>query len=410
MVKSKIALNLYQHEYYTLVDYSLGLSYLDTSAKYKWRIKKQVRGTWKDITKEPQKTGLSVSFKFGEAVIGEQFLIEVYKETKNIFTQKNETHKMGDILVVPKSSQEPKITKVVLFNRGARDINKASYMDTLIAQAHCVGLFNQEIEFHLWEDDAKGGGHHAEINKHNKSPKTYKARVNAKGIAEVKISLAAEEKVLRQIADRYMMTGDKNEGSHHEYYITASYSGKIRGASQVNVSVKNPDDKTSNSSTSKPKPESYTPKFPATPASRTPTQQDKEGKIKAAYFVNGKNQRLVKTTVGEEVKVQIITQGMVGKHLQYRVWEHDRGKHDEIYRSPRLKIVGDIITHVSGFKITEERFQKGVDLPYGDPDENVQNYFIEVIPLDISASSKKFGVDSTKGLMEVENARGRHLW
>lgn len=38
-------------EYYTLVDYSLGLSYLDTSAKYKWRIKKQVRGTWKDITK-----------------------------------------------------------------------------------------------------------------------------------------------------------------------------------------------------------------------------------------------------------------------------------------------------------------------------------------------------------------------
>ncbi len=156
-----------------------------------------------------QKTGLSVSFKFGEAVIGEQFSIEVYKETKNIFTQKNETHKMGEILVVPKSSREPKITKVVLFNRGARDINKASYMDTLIAQAHCVGLFNQEIEFHLWEDDAKGAGHNAEINKHNKSPKPYKARVNAKGIAEVKISLAAEEKVLRQIADRYMMKEKK---------------------------------------------------------------------------------------------------------------------------------------------------------------------------------------------------------
>lgn len=108
---------------------------------------------------------------------------------------------------------------------------------------------------------------------------------------------------------------------------------------------------------------------------------------------------MVKTTVGEEVKVQIITQGMVGKHLQYRVWEYDAGNHDEIYSSPRLKVVGNIMTHVSGFKITKELFQKGVDLPYGDPDEQVQNYFIEVLPLDISVSSKKFGIDTSVGLM-----------
>ncbi|SUV53256.1 hypothetical protein [Bergeyella zoohelcum] len=380
-------------EYYTLVDYSLGLAYLDVSSKYIWRIKKKVRGMWKDITKEPPKTGISVPFKFGEAVIGAEFTIEVYKETKNIFTQKNETHKMGEIIVIPKSSKAPKITKVVLFNRGARDINKASYTDRLIARAYCVGMFNQTIDFHLWEDDAAGGGHHAGINKNNRSNRVYSAKVNRDGIAEVEISLSADQRVLRQIANRMMMSGDKDEGKYHEFYVTASYEGKILKANERNVAVENPDYKQ--------KPKEYTPKFPATPASRTPTHHDEEDKIKAAYFVNDKNQKLVKTTVGEEVKVQIITQGMVGKHLQYRVWEYDAGKHDEIYSSPRLKVVGNIMTHVSGFKITKERFQKGVDLPYGDPDEQVQNYFIEVLPLDISVSSKKFGIDTSVGLMTV---------
>ena len=88
-------------EIYTLADYSLGLAYLDTNPKYIWYIKRLYREKWIDITKKPQKTGISVPFNFGPQVVGEKFLLEVYKETKNIFTQKNEIHKMGELQVIP---------------------------------------------------------------------------------------------------------------------------------------------------------------------------------------------------------------------------------------------------------------------------------------------------------------------
>lgn len=158
--------------------------------------------------------------------MGERFLLEVFKETKNIFTQRNETHKMGEIIVIPTNSKTPKITKIVLFNKGARDFNKANYTDKLIARAYCVGMFNRTTNFHLWEDDAAGGGHNATINKNNRHNRAYPARVNVDGIAEAEISLSADQNVLKQIANRYMMRGDSNEGANHEYYVTASYSGK----------------------------------------------------------------------------------------------------------------------------------------------------------------------------------------
>ncbi|MDN3691621.1 M23 family metallopeptidase [Chryseobacterium tructae] len=242
-------------EIYTLTDYSLGLAYLDTNPKYTWYIKRLYRKEWIDITKKPQKTGLSVPFNFGPQVVGEKFLLEVYKETKNIFTQKNETHKMGELQIIPASGKVPKITKVVLFNRGAKDVNKASYTDKLVARAYCVGMFNKTINFHLWEDDAPGGGHNAEINKNNRINKAYPARVNGNGIAETEISLSADQNVMKQVANRFMMRGDTSEGAFHEFYVTASYDGKILNANQTNVDVANPDYK-------KPQPKPSTPQQP----------------------------------------------------------------------------------------------------------------------------------------------------
>lgn len=254
-------------EIYTLVNYSLGLAYLDTNPKYTWYIKRLYGKKWIDITKEPQKTGLSVPFNFGPHVVGEKFLLEVYKETKNIFTQKNETHKMGELQVIPASGKVPKITKVVLFNRGAKDVNKASYTDKLVARAYCVGMFNKTINFHLWEDDAPGGGHHAEINKNNRINKAYPARVNVNGIAEAEISLSADQNVMKQVANRFMMRGDTNEGAFHEFYVTASYDHKILGASQTNVDVANPDYKQQ-------QPKSSTPQKTNIPQPKQPQQEE----------------------------------------------------------------------------------------------------------------------------------------
>lgn len=79
------------------------------------------------------------------------------------------------------------------------------------------------------------------MNKNNQFPQSFKARVDKNGIAEAKIPLSSTSVVLKNIANKYMMAGDKSEGANHEFYVAASYAGKIQKASQVHVDVANPD-------------------------------------------------------------------------------------------------------------------------------------------------------------------------
>lgn len=372
---------------------------------YEWHLfKKQKNGSWKDITGNP-KTGEKVTYKFGEIALGIEFQMKVYEIKKGILPGMSATKELaGSCILIPTSDKVSKIEKVILFNRGAKDVNKASYRDTLIAQAHCIAMFNKEIEFHLWEDDAPGKGHDANINKNNRHTRSYKARVNEKGIAEVPIPLMSDEKILRQMANQFMMAGDRNEGANHEYYVTATYSGKIQGASQVNVDVANPDYKGQPQNQPKPKsqPDKHTPKFPAGQGGG-PKQPDPKGNIIEAVFIDDKGNELSKVAVGDKVRVRIHSKNMVGKHIQYVIWEYDTTSNDEVYRSGNIKIPADVCD-TSGFVITKDIFGKGIDSPIGDPDSDTQNYFIEIISKDLSAESQKFGVNS-EGLMQVEKVK-----
>lgn len=365
---------------------------------YEWHIfKKQKTGKWKEITNTPKK-GNKVTYRFGEIALGIEFEIKVYEIKQGLLsgigTSKN---LIGTFSVIPTRNKAPKIDRVTLFNRGAKDSNKANYRDTLVAQAHCIALFNQEIEFHLWEDDAEGRGPNMEVNKNNRHFRTYKAKVNENGLAEVKISLMSDEKILRQIANKYMMRGDQNGGAYHEYYVTASHAGKILGASQVNVNVNNPDYKKE-----KPQPQKDTPKFPENP--RHNKQADPKGNIIEAVFVNNEGKELSKITVGDPLRVRIHSKNMVGKHIQYVIWEKDATSNDEIYRSKMIKISGDVCDTYA-IILDKDLFEKGIDLPFGDPDADQQHYFIEIISLDLSSQSVKFGVDMENGLLEVEQVR-----
>ncbi|WP_426479908.1 N-acetylmuramoyl-L-alanine amidase [Chryseobacterium sp. CBSDS_008] len=371
--------------------------------EYEWYIyKKQKSGNWKDITGTP-KTGEKVTYKFGEIALGIEFQMKVYEIKKGILPGLPDTKELaGTLTIIPASNKVPKIDKVVLFNRGAKDFNTASYHDTLIAQAHCIAMFNKEIEFHLWEDDAAGKGHDASINKNNRHTRSYKAKVNANGIAEVQIPLISDEKILRQIANQFMMKGDRDEGANHEYYVTATYSGKIQGASQVNVNVANPDYKGQPQNQPKPQPQKDTPKFPAG-SGNAPKQPDPKGNIIEAVFIDDTGKELSKVTVGDKVRIRIHSKNMVGKHIQYVIWESDSVFHDEVYRSAMIKIPADICD-TSGFVITKDIFNKGMDPSIGNLDSYKQNYFIEIISKDLSAESQKFGVTSD-GLMEVERVK-----
>ena len=90
--------------------------------------------------------------------------------------------------LIPSNSKTSQIDKVVLLNRGSKDVNKANYRDTLVARAFCTAIFDQKVEFQLWEDDAPGGGHNAAINKNNRHTRTYRAKVNEKGTWNVVIT------------------------------------------------------------------------------------------------------------------------------------------------------------------------------------------------------------------------------
>ncbi|WP_313092085.1 hypothetical protein [Chryseobacterium flavum] len=373
-------------------------------SEYEWYLyKKQKNGSWKDITGTPKK-GKKVTYTFGEIALGIEFEMKVYEIKQGILPGMPSSKQLAArLILIPTSNKVPKINKVVLFNRAGKDVNKASYRDTLIAQAHCVAMFNKEIEFHLWEDDAAGKGHDAAVNRNNRHNKTYKARVNEKGIAEVSIPLMTDEKILRQMANRFLMNGDKDEGANHEYYVTASYTGKIQGASQVNVDVANPDYKKGQSpSQPKPKPQNNTPKFPSGQGGGT-KQPDPKGNILDAVFINDNGKELSKVSVGDKVRIRIHSKNMVGKHIQYVIWESDTTSHDEVYRSGNIKIPADVYD-TSGFVITKVIFDKGIDSPIGDPDYDKQHYFIEIISKDLSEESKKFGVDSD-GLIEVEKLK-----
>ena len=374
------------------------LPFFNPNNSYEWYLfKKQKSGSWIDITKDSvPKKGTKVDYKFFEPVAGELFEIRVFEVAKGILPSVESSKKLfGKLEITPTASKTAQIDKVILFNRGKKDVNKADYRDTLVAQAFCTALFGKEIEFQLWEDDAKGDGHDAAVNKNNRIPRVYKATVNERGIAEARISLIADEKVMRQIANKFVMKGDTDEGANHEYYVTATYLGKGEKASQVNVNVTNPD--------YQPKPKADSPKYPATPSSAAPAKPDEKGKVLDAYFSKSDGSKLTKVKVGEHVHVRIKTSGMVGKNLEYKVWEYDIGSNDLVSKSGKIKVVSDdIIT--GGFTITEKIFDKGIDLGMVDSDSEKQNYFIEVIPLDITAESKKFGVDSD-GLMEVEKVK-----
>ncbi|MGG1923708.1 hypothetical protein AB1278_17980 [Chryseobacterium sp. NRRL B-14798] len=370
---------------------------------FEWYLyKKQKNGSWKDITGKP-KTGEKVTYNFGEIALGVEFQMKVYEIKKGILPGLPVTRELaGSLIIVPISNKVPKIDKVVLFNRGTKDFNTASYRDTLIAQAHCIAMFNKEIEFHLWEDDAPGKGHDAGINKNNRHIRSYKARVNEKGIAEVSIHLMSDEKILRQMANQFLMKGDRNEGANHEYYVTATYSGQIQGASQVNVDVVNPDYKGQPQPKPKPQPEKHTPKFPVGPEGG-PKQPDPKGNIIEAVFIDDTGKELSKVAVGDKVRVRIHSKNMVGKHIQYVIWKYDSTSTHEVYRSAMIKIPADVYD-TSGFIITKVSSEKGIGFPIGNLNSYTQNYFIEIISKDLSAESQKFGVNSD-GLMEMEKVK-----
>ncbi|MCU7618771.1 hypothetical protein NZ698_16370 [Chryseobacterium sp. PBS4-4] len=218
------------------------------------------------------------------------------------------------------------------------------------------------------------------------------------------------------------MKGDKSEGKNHEYYVTASYHGKIQKASKVNVDVANPDYKKDSqksqpkASAKKPEQKKTTPQ-PQKPQPRQDTykkplpnnkpttgknnQSDKDGRIIDVSFKNRAGEKFTTTPkFGETIIVEIQTKNVIGKHYYLRVWEDDTiGEHDLLYEGTH-KITND--KQLVTFALTKDRQQIGeIGNDPKDPDSGEyraewtdhQELFAEIAFADISKESTRLTIE-----------------
>ncbi|OWP82816.1 hypothetical protein BWK59_13860, partial [Flavobacterium davisii] len=102
-----------------------------------------------------------------------------------------------------------------------------SFTEKLRAKAHCVNMFNKEILFTLWEDDAKGSGHNAS----NKLIDIKKAKVDLYGnvVVDFMLTKALMKKAMQGEADIREL----------EFYVTVEYY-RNKKHTTANVDIQNP--------------------------------------------------------------------------------------------------------------------------------------------------------------------------
>lgn len=177
--------------------------------KYVWTLYKLVNNQWKKVENNV-KYGEKNTYQFGQGVVGIPFKIMVHSEEKDIL-QVNRNKLIAELKVIPKTAKEPVIGRVILLNKGNKDVNKAKFNEHLTAQARTSNLLGKEITFYLWEEGA------SEFEKY-KNPK--KARVNKHGIAEVQFNLSE----YASPATFMIFFGGNN--ATKKFFVTATYEGK----------------------------------------------------------------------------------------------------------------------------------------------------------------------------------------
>lgn len=188
----------------------------------KWKLFVQERfGTWREL-RGPQKIGKKVSFTFPEKWLGHKLLIEA-------FLYNSEKKSPPGLIVIPKPSKIPRITGVELLYVDNSKGSTFSFKEKVKVKATTVGMFNKELTFTLWEDDATNGGH----NPNNKPIDSLnpKPRVDKDGFAfgEFTLSKAFMLKAMQGETDPKQL----------EFYVTVEYYTKKKHATE-NVNINNP--------------------------------------------------------------------------------------------------------------------------------------------------------------------------
>ncbi|REC64091.1 hypothetical protein DRF65_00505 [Chryseobacterium pennae] len=380
--------------------------------KVKWDIYVQDRNGWR-IAKGNIKEGENVTYKFTAKSLKYKALrIEVVRGKDK-----------GELYIKPQEAEDPKIVSVELQDINSERLPKGKllhYTDTVIAKAHCVGMFGYKVAFTLWEDDAIGKGHDPIVNMMNKINQVpLIGEVNHEGVAKVYFRLPAYTMAV-QIANAGVARGDKSEGKTHEYYVTAEVVSKHILKASPNVNVANPAhipappkkaepvDNTpahrkppvapehNKPKPNKPKPQEETAKFPQTPAAKK--QADPEGKILSVEFTDGTGKTLKKAKTGDTVSIKITSQGMRGKNVTIKIWEEDLSRYnDDLLYKESVTLAYDT-SFINYIKLTKAMYDKSNDFGEG----NEREYYIEVEHLKTSVTSQVIPISPSAEPVKVD--------
>ncbi|BAP30513.1 uncharacterized protein CHSO_1476 [Chryseobacterium sp. StRB126] len=377
-------------------------------SKTHWEVMVQTKTGWRKGGSD--KEGQMVPYIFGQKSL-------LHKGIKITVHQGDDE---GELIIHPQRAKEPKITRVELLDANYKPIpkgKKLSYKDTIIARAYCVEMFEMNIAFTLWEDDAQGEGHNPTVNALNKiNPVPVLSRVNEKGMAEAVFRLPFYTMAV-MIANARTASGDKSEGATHEYYVTADVVSKHIQKASPNINVVNPTHNTEpprkrevpkghTSSPAKSKttpapekhrPKSDSPKFPVTTGGKK--ADDPQGKILSAEFVDKAGNRLHSSKVGTTVFMKITAKDMKNKKVKVKIWEEDNIKwtNDPIFEKD-YELLYD--KNFIWIVLTKKMFIEGND---GGSDSAKQDYFIEVIHNDTSVNSVVISVSADAEPTKVES-------
>ena len=314
----------------------------DSNMTYRWFIYRP--GSEKTLIPGSNKEGIKVNFSFDDQWKNKTYLIKVFecvkgKTYKELFEAGKLKKELASFEITPKEAVNtkilnPEILKVDHRKMGDGDPNKVSYQDTLLVWAETQGLQNKEITFKLlWNND--------------KEPKkVFKAKVDNKGRAEVKIPLSTHPDVL----DAYVKNKtSKDKSTEHTFKVEASFGEPPKTNGKKATQVK--------------------------------------GEIKDAYFIDKNGEKVTKLKKGDVVRVCIESEGMINKYFQYFILEKDKYTPDDSITSSGVLTFKDDIFIGRPIEIDDEKLLWGGKDREGE-DRYEQDYIIKVKTFKDSKTSK----------------------
>jgi hypothetical protein len=186
----------------------------------KWSVWILLGNEWTKMTKN-NKTGATVEYTFTQTSL----------KRKGIRMLVDANGEKAVLDIKTKSNAESKILHVeILDNLGKKPTELFSYGETITARVHCLNMEKFRINVTLWEND---GG---KKDLSDISIETKEANV-LNGIADVKFTFDPSKVWL---ANAKTAPNESNEGTFHEYYVTAEFYKKVSKPTQ-DINVINPD-------------------------------------------------------------------------------------------------------------------------------------------------------------------------